>query len=327
MVDDDSEANGASVVLLAEVAHKNEIAERFRHLLTIHANHGLVHPVPHEGLAGCGLGLGRFALVLGEDQIAAAAVEVDRGVEFTHGERRTLDVPARSSGSPQRFPRRLALGRGLPQHEVQWVPLVGIIDVAASFSGVRQHRLAVVPRDLAESGKRADVEVHGAAGFVGVSSIEDHPDETSDVGDGGCGPGFAPAGEHLERQHVVVEPGGLGCCQIEIVHADLARLAEQIVIDIGHITNAASLVASVPKSTLKHVVADVRGGVPQMRGVIRRDPAGVDQHQRSRFERHDLTAGRVVQAHRFRTHGAEVSQTARDPGSCETRNRSAPVGV
>ena len=139
---DDHQADRHRVPLLAELGHEHEVAERLRHLLAVHADHRLVHPVAHERLAGGRLRLGPLALVVGEDQVGAAAVQVDGGAELAQGQRRALDVPAGRPGPHRRLPRRLVVERRLPQHEVERVALVRVVDVAAALGGEREHLLA-----------------------------------------------------------------------------------------------------------------------------------------------------------------------------------------
>ena len=70
--------------------------------------------------------------------------------------------------------------------------------------------------------------------------------------------GSLQRGEHVERRHVVVEAGDLGGGQVEVVHAELAGLAQQVVVDVGDVAHAAGLVAEVAEAALQHVVGEVR---------------------------------------------------------------------
>ena len=71
--------------------------------------------------------------------------------------------------------------------------------------------------------------------------------------------------QHVEGVHVAVEAGDLGGGQVEVVDAQLAGLAQQVVVDVGDVAHAAGLVAAVPQPALEHVVDHVtwrraRGG-------------------------------------------------------------------
>ena len=90
----------------------------------------------------------------------------------------------------------------------------------------------------------------------------------------------------------------LGRGEVEVVHAELAGLAEDRVVDVGDVPDAAGLVAEVPQAALEHVVGDVDRGVAEVGGVVRRDAARVHRDDRARLERHDLALGRAAQPHR-----------------------------
>ena len=63
-----------------------------------------------------------------EDEVDAAAMDVEDLAESASGHRRALDVPARPTGRGDAAggrPGRLARPRRLPQHEVHGVLLVG----------------------------------------------------------------------------------------------------------------------------------------------------------------------------------------------------------
>ena len=104
--------------------------------------------------------------------------------------------------------------------------------------------------DLTEPIERVHVEVDRAPADVCVVSIEHHADEPTNVRDRRRRARFAPAIHDFERPHVAVEPRGLGRSEVEIVHAELARLAEDVVVDVGHVANAPRCVSPIDQSTL-----------------------------------------------------------------------------
>ena len=130
--------------------------------------------------------------------------------------------------------------------------------------------------------------------------------------------GVAAHRQHVERLHVALEAGLLAGGEVEVVHAELAGLGEQRVVDVGDVAHARDRVAEVDQPALQHVVGEERRGVTEVRGVVRRDAARVHRHVRARLERHDGLPGRVVEAHRHRPTRAGLSLDAgelrRDPG-------------
>ena len=86
-----------------------------------------------SGCAARGLGLGDLVLVVGEDQVGAAAVDLEVHAEDLLGHRRALDVPARAPAAPGRVPGGvLALLARLPEREVlgRLLELGGVVALA-----------------------------------------------------------------------------------------------------------------------------------------------------------------------------------------------------
>src|SRR5262245_58365416 len=92
-----------------------------------------------------------------EDQIVAAAMDVDLLPEMFHTHRRALDMPAGSAPAPRAFPERFArLGR-LPEREIGR-RLLAFVD-ADTVTG--NHILEITARKLAIVwvGRDAEVDV------------------------------------------------------------------------------------------------------------------------------------------------------------------------
>ena len=67
--------------------------------------------------------------------------------------------------------------------------------------------------------------------------------------------------------------------QVEVVHAELLRLAQQRVVDVGDVAHAARVVAEIAEAALQHVVGDVDRRVTEVRRVVRRDAARVHRDE------------------------------------------------
>ena len=101
-----------------------DVAHRLGHLLLVQLDHPVVHPDLRQLGAMRGPGLGRLVLVMGEDQVRPAAVDVEAHAQQLLGHRGALDVPARPAAAPGGLPGRVLplLGR-LPQREVERITL------------------------------------------------------------------------------------------------------------------------------------------------------------------------------------------------------------
>ena len=182
MVHQQSKTNRHGVVSLAQGVNKHQVAPALGHLVAVHPDHRDMHPVAHE-LHTCGrLGLRSFTFMMRIDEVTTPAVQVDGGAEFAQGQGAAFDVPARSPRPPHRVPRWFVGGRGLPQHKIQRVALVRVINIAPALAGQFQHLDPIVMRERTELVRAGHVEIHRAAGFVGVAAFPHHADESTDLG-------------------------------------------------------------------------------------------------------------------------------------------------
>ena len=101
--------------------------------------------VSHEGLARGRLGLRDLVLVVREDQVDAAGVDVEARAEVAHAHGRALDVPAGAPLPEHRRPAWLAGLGGLPEREVAHVVLLVLVGLDA------------LPRAAAAPGRAAPV--------------------------------------------------------------------------------------------------------------------------------------------------------------------------
>src|SRR6516165_12122455 len=84
-----------------------------------------MQPIPRELVAAMGAdALGNLVLMVRENQIETAAMNVESLAEFGLAHRRAFDVPARSAAPPRAVPAGHVLARRLPQHEVARVLFV-----------------------------------------------------------------------------------------------------------------------------------------------------------------------------------------------------------
>src|SRR5581483_6577231 len=114
--------------------------------------------------AGVTLRLRDLVLVVGEDQIGATTVNVDRLAEIAQRHRRALDMPAGAARPPRAVPRRLAGLGALPEREVSRV-LLAVARLDALALDDRVHALV---RELAVVRLSVDAVVDIAARRVGV---------------------------------------------------------------------------------------------------------------------------------------------------------------
>src|SRR4029453_14549451 len=159
------EPERVGAVALDDSVDVQRVAERLRHLLLAHVDHAVVHPVARKRLARAGFGLGDLALVVGKDEIFAAAVNVERRAEVFHRHRGALDVPARPAGPPRALPRGLPGLGGLPEREVAGIALA-LVHLDA---GPREQIVEVLAREPSVGWKASDRELDIALDRMGVA--------------------------------------------------------------------------------------------------------------------------------------------------------------
>ena len=152
-----------------QVAESKKISQALRHLLAFDQQEAGMKPEMSEGLAGVGFRLRNLVLVMREDQIFSAGVQVKSFPEFVHRHDGALEVPARASRADGRFPRSFAWLRGLPEREVASAVLIIFIDVDA---GAILHAAEISFRKLAVLRKLGDAEViRSVVGAVGETFV------------------------------------------------------------------------------------------------------------------------------------------------------------
>src|SRR5579863_10377957 len=77
-----------------QIAQREKVAEGFAHLFAFHEQMRAVQPIFYEGLAGGAFALGDFILVMREDQILAAQMQIETRPEKFHAHGAALDMPA-----------------------------------------------------------------------------------------------------------------------------------------------------------------------------------------------------------------------------------------
>src|SRR5205085_7089678 len=132
-----------------------DVAERLRHLDAVDGQHLVVHPDPREGMARMrALALRNLVLVVRENEIEPAAMDVEGLAELGLAHRRAFDMPARPAAAPRAVPTGLVGGGGLPQHKIAGIALVGRdLDPRAS-----DHLVAAAARELAVARPGGDRE-------------------------------------------------------------------------------------------------------------------------------------------------------------------------
>ena len=263
---------------LQAIADGDEVAERLAHLLFAHFHPRVMEPVADEGDgAGVGLGLGDLVLVVREDEVLSAAVDVNALAEVLQRHGGALYVPAGPAFAPGAVPRRLAGLRALPQGEVG----SGLLVFAGIDTRAREERVLGAMRKLAVIGLRGDavVDVGPLAvlrrGRVGVALFDEALDDLDHLRHLARGARVDVGGQHVEVAHVVHVHADEALD--ELVGGDLEAIGalDDTVVDVREVLDVLHPVVAPGEVTLQHIEDDVAHGVADVRLVVGRDAANV----------------------------------------------------
>ena len=191
------------------------------------------------------LALGDFVFVVREDEVEAAAVDVERFAEQLLAHGRALDVPAGAAGAPRAVPRRLAGLGGFPEGEVGRVAFA-----VGAAAAVALHCVERAVGELAVVGVLGDVEVHVAAGLVGEAAVDELFDERDDLGHALGGAGEVVDLVDAQRREVAVVVGDVLLGDVEHRDVALVGFVDQLVVDVGDVDDPVHLVAAVGEVAL-----------------------------------------------------------------------------
>src|SRR5579884_1333038 len=109
--------------------------------------------------------------MMGEDEILAAAVQIELDTQVALGHRRALDVPARAPRPPGAVPGRLAWHRRLPDWKVQRILLQRVVRVFRELAVDREHPRPVEPAERPVLRDARHPKVDGALANVCLSLV------------------------------------------------------------------------------------------------------------------------------------------------------------
>ncbi len=265
---DQVEAQLHRTVPAQHLRDRDDVAQRLRHLLAGQGHPGVVQPVPREAVAR-GVRLRPFVLVVREDQVHPAAVDVELRAEVGRGHRRALQVPAGPPVAPRRRPGRLPRLAALPQGEVAGVALgaglrLALLHLVRALVG--QHTVVA---------ERAHREVDVAALGVGVSAVEQPLDQLDHLGDV---PGRARGrggGQAAQRVEGLLERPLVRGRPLPPGPARVGGLGDDLVVDVGDIADQQHVHSVVDEPATQHVVVQRTPDVPDVRDALHGGPADV----------------------------------------------------
>ena len=263
------------MIAAEQLGQGDEVSETLSHLLAANGDEVVVHPVVHTlGVATCYV-LGNLALVVGEHEVHASAVNVEFVPEVFFAHDGALQVPAGESFAPRGGPAHNVLGLSLfPEGEVVRGAFVALpVQASGAFQGVvqiaaAQHSVMVVLVVFLH------VEIDAAVGFIGIAGVENFLDGLDLLHYVAAGAGLDGGRRAVQETHGFVVTESISLHHFHGLQLFQAGLLCYLVLtfvgimfevaDIGDIAYIAHLVAQVAQQLAEHVVCHSRPGMAEM---------------------------------------------------------------
>ena len=210
---------------------------------------------------------------MGEDEVLAAAVDVQRQVGLAHG--RAFDVPAGPSLAPGAFPEGLAGFGGLPEGEIQRIFL--FFAGGHARAGLEIVQAAAGKFAVGWIGPHAKVDVPGRRG-IGLALFDEARADILHLRDVVRGAGLMVGALDIEAVHILMEGADIGLGHFLPVPAFLIGAADDLVVHIREVADEGHVQALRAHVADQQVKDDGRAGMPDMAVVVGGDAADVHVH-------------------------------------------------
>ncbi len=280
-------------VLREEFLDGDDVADGLGHLLVAEAEHTVMDPVAGEGLAGEAFALGDLVLMVREDQVVAAAMNINRVAEEMMVHRGAFNMPTRAAGAPGAVPRGLAGFDGLPQREVEGV-FLAVIDFLAVTGA---HIVRVASGELAVAGILADAEIDIAVERISVAFVDEALDDFDNLADFLRGARVEGGGFDVQVLHVLLEVIDVAFRELEGIDAHFIGAADDLVIHVGEVHGVLNIIAAVFEVPADNVEHHSGHRVADMSFVVDSRAADIhlDLSRFKRLQRFLLASQRIIQ--------------------------------
>ena len=276
--------------------------------------------------------MGGAQVVMGEDEVAAAGLDVEGQVKALLGDGDALHVPAGAAPAEgAAVPGRLPLALGAPQQRVEAAPLALAVGVPAPVGEDLEHLLLGPAGDVSEGAVEGEVVVPvvalgiGGRHLVGAAPLAQGVDGGDDLVHRLAHGAVGLRRDDAQRRHVLAEQRDLGLGELAPVDAVAVGALQQRVVDVGDVLGGGDPESGVHERTTHEVGRVIGRRMAQVGRVVRGDPAdveaGVSRHER----RHGGDApGAGVEQPQRRRGGGQRGQLRGGPGLHHSIIRSTP---
>ena len=270
---DHQETNELVPVFLGHFTDHEEVALGLGHLLVVDVDEAVVHPVVRERLVIAALGLRDLVLVVREDEVLAAAVDVDGLAEVAAIHCGALDMPAGTAVAPGALPVGLAGLGCLPEREVHRL-FLEFADVDAG-AGLQFVEGLVGQFAVAAAGRRDEIDVSVLDG-IGMALVDQGLDDVDDLIHDFRSTGMDVRAAHVQAVSVLPVLFDVLLRDGLVVRALFVGAVDDLVIDVREVLHERDLVTAVLEVAAEHVEHAERTGVADVDVVVNRGSAAVD---------------------------------------------------
>ncbi len=234
-----------------------------------------MHPVADEGLhPGVAFRLRNLILVVGENQVLPAAMDVQSLSQVFQGHGTTLNMPARSALPPGAIPGWLPGLSCLPQDKVHRV----LFCFTRVNAGTGFHLLQGPVRKLAVIGHLPHPEIDATLGRISIAFLHEPLHKFNNLRYCISRPRRFVRRHDIQSFHVFLKTGSVLLRQLPRRNAQSVRPVDNLVINIGDILDRLDLIALVLQIAADDIKDDVAHGVANMALVVGGDPADIHPH-------------------------------------------------
>src|SRR2546421_8582037 len=266
-----------AAVGLQDLLQGEEVAESLRHLLLVDLQECAVAPQPDELMTRRRIAPSDLVLVMGEDEIDRAAVDVDGLAEQREIHRRALEMPAGAASADAGVPARVTLPHRLPEGEVASV-LLGVVVGVDATAGPGDQPGGADPAEPSVSGESRDPEVDAAVAAISHPRRLKAFDEPHHVLDVLGGPWIVVS--TADAEGVDIGEKSLDPRSRLLVEAATVRhrVVDDPVIDVREVHHVCDPCEALLEHASEHVLEDESAEVTDVRPVPDRRTAGVEAH-------------------------------------------------
>ena len=261
-------AQNLRVILLIDVADRLEVSKRLRHLMIVNVQECVVHPVMDKGLSVGTFRLRDLILMVRENKILSAGMNVDGLAKIFSRHHRALNVPAGTAIAPRRLPVGLSVLLRLPENEVQRVSFL-ILSRHGNAAHVELEIVQILVGKLSVVRILANREVHGPVTHdIGKALVDQTLNHVNHSVNFLRRLRMRGRGLHIQVCHILPALPDIALRDHRGINALFVCFLNDLVIHIGKIGDVVDLISFVFKIPANRIKYDHRSRISDVNQIV-----------------------------------------------------------